>query len=131
VATTVALAAAFSLAACQSQSSINRNPHPGAITATMQNGIQTVVVTTGDNYRFNPSTIAVHPGKVRITLEHKGSGAPHDWQLEGFPAASVPVISPGQSKSIDFVAPAPGSYRFICSIHLKQGQTGTLVVLPN
>jgi plastocyanin len=128
---TVVLTVAVGLAACQSQSSINRNPHSGAVTATMQNGIQTVVVTTGDNYRFNPSTITVHPGKVRITLEHKGNGAPHDWQLQGFPAASVPLINPGQSKSIDFVAPAPGSYTFICSIHLKQGQTGTLVVLPN
>jgi plastocyanin len=125
------VAVLLGLTACQRQSSINRNPHNGAITATLQNGIQTVVITTGDDYRFHPSMITVHPGKVRITLEHKGNGAPHNWQLQGLPTASVPLLSAGQSKSVEFTAPAPGTYTFSCSIHLKQGQTGTLVVLPS
>jgi plastocyanin len=119
------------LAGCQDQSSLNRNPHSGTTTAAVQAGIQDVVITTGDNYRFAPSTITVHPGKVRITLQHKGNGAPHDWQLQGFPAAAVPLISSGQTKSVEFMAPAPGTYTFICSIHVTQGQTGTLVVLPS
>jgi plastocyanin len=125
------VSAGMLLAGCQDQSAINRNPHTGTSTATTQNGVQSVVITTGDNYRFDPSTITVHPGKVRISLEHKGNGAPHDWQLQGLPAASVPLTTSGQSKSVEFVAPAPGTYTFICSIHVKQGQTGTLVVLPD
>jgi plastocyanin len=127
-----AVAAAAVLTACQDQSPINRNPHTGATTASVTAGVQNVVIVTGDDYRFHPSTITVHPGKVKITLEHKGKGAPHDWQLQGLPVAhAVPLIDGGQSNSVEFIAPAPGTYTFICTIHVKQGQTGTLVVLPN
>jgi len=119
------------LTGCQSQSAINREPHAGSTTVAATSGIQEVVITTDQNYRFSPSTITVHPGKVRITLEHVGTGAPHDWSLQGFPADYVPLVSAGQTKSDQFSAPAPGTYKFVCTIHVKQGQTGTLVVLPN
>ncbi len=124
------IGAVLLLSGCQDQSPINRNPHSGATTASVTDGVQEVLITTGDNYRFTPSNITVHPGKVRITVEHKGTGAPHNWQLQGFPAAyDVALISGGQRKSVEFEAPAPGTYTFVCSIHIKQGQTGTLVVL--
>lgn len=125
------IAAVVLVGGCQSQSAINRNPHVGATTAAATDGVQDVVITTDQNYRFDPSTITVHPGKVRITLKHTGTGAPHNWSLQGFPADAVPLVSPGQEKSIEFVAPAPGTYTFVCTIHVAQGQTGTLVVLPN
>lgn len=119
------------LAGCQTQSAINRNPHVGDVTAVATDGVQDITITTDQNYRFDPSTITVHPGKVRITLSHTGTGAPHDWSLNGFPDDNVPLVSPGQSKSIEFIAPSPGKYTFVCTIHIAQGQTGTLVVLPN
>jgi plastocyanin len=119
------------LTGCQTQSAINREPHSGTVTASASNGVQAVVITTDSHYRFTPATITVHPGKVRITLKHNGTGAPHDWQLQGFPTDYVPLTQPGQAKSIEFEAPAPGRYTFICTIHVKQGQTGTLVVLAN
>jgi len=117
---------------CQSQSSLNRNPHVGSTTASAgPDGVQVVDVTTGDDYRFHPSTITVHPGKVRIVLHHTGTGAPHDWALKGFADAfSVPLINGGETKSVEFSAPSPGSYTFVCTIHVAQGQTGTFVVLP-
>jgi plastocyanin len=92
--------------------------------------VQQVTITTDQRYRFTPSTITVHPGRVRITLTHAGTGAPHDWSLTGFPDDNVPLVTPGQSKSVEFTAPAPGTYTFVCTIHIAQGQTGTLVVLP-
>jgi plastocyanin len=119
------------LTGCQSQSAINREPHAGSTTVAATSGVEEVVITTDQSYRFSPSTITVHPGKVRITLKHVGTGAPHDWSLQGFPADYVPLISAGQTRSVEFTAPAPGTYRFVCTIHVKQGQTGTLVVLPN
>ena len=125
------LAGTVLLAGCQSQSAINREPHTGATTASASGGVQDVVITTDQRYRFYPSTITVHPGKVRITLKHTGTGAPHDWSLNGFPADYVPLVSPGQSRSVEFVAPSPGTYKFVCTIHVAQGQTGTLVVLPS
>lgn len=127
-----ALAAVLLLSGCQTKSAINQEPQTGSTTAAVVNGVQDVVLTTDQKYRFKPSTITVHPGKVRITLKNIGTGAPHDWQLQGFPAAyDVPLAQAGQTRSIEFTAPAAGTYQFVCSIHIKQGQTGTLVVLSN
>ncbi len=125
------LVAAVALTGCQSQSAINRKPHTGTSTAVAADGVQDITITTDQNYRFDPSTITVHPGKVKITLTHTGTGAPHDWSLNGFPDDNVPLVSPGQTKSVEFTAPSPGTYTFVCTIHVNQGQTGTLVVLPN
>ena len=125
------VAVAALLAGCQTESSINREPHAGSTTAALTGGVQEVVITTDQRYRFSPSTITVHPGKVRITLKHVGTGAPHDWSLQGFPDDYVPLVSPGQDKSVEFLAPAPGTYKFVCTIHVVQGQTGTLVVLAS
>lgn len=118
------------LAGCQTESAINREPHVGSTTVAATAGVQDVVITTDQHYRFTPTTITVHPGKVRITLKHVGTGAPHDWSLVDFPADYVPLVSAGQTKSVEFTAPAPGTYKFVCTIHVPQGQTGTLVVLP-
>lgn len=125
-ATAVVLAAL--LAGCTTEASINRRPHPGSATASMVNGVQQVTVTAGNTYRFDPSTITVHPGTVHIVLINTGSGAPHDWSLLGM-AASAPLVGGGASSSVTFVAPAPGRYTFVCTIHSAQGQTGTLIVL--
>jgi plastocyanin len=126
------IAVGGTLSACQTKSAINREPHTGSVTASATDGVQSIVLTTDEKYRFTPSTITVHPGKVKITLEHLGTGgAPHDWQLQGLPAAYVPLTEAGQTKSVEFTAPAPGRYTFVCTIHVTQGQTGTLVVLPN
>ncbi len=124
------LVLAGALTGCESQSAINRTPHTGATTVAPVSGVQQVTITTDEHYRFDPSTITVHPGKVRITLKHVGTGAPHNWSLVGFPTDNVPLVSPGQQASVEFVAPAPGRYTFECTIHVAQGQTGTLVVLP-
>jgi plastocyanin len=121
-------------AACQSQASINRAPHSGTGTASAGNGVQQITITTGktdSDYRFHPSTIVVHPGKVRVVLVnqgHPGAGAPHDWSLTGHPNAFVPLVAAGNKAQTTFTAPAPGRYQFVCTIHIRQGQTGTLVV---
>ncbi|MGI8666018.1 MAG: cupredoxin domain-containing protein [Jatrophihabitans sp.] len=126
----VLLALVVLLAGCQSQSAINRNPHTGSSTAAAAaDGVQNVTITADQSYRFDPSTITVHPGKVKITLVHTGTGAPHDWSLTGFPDDNVALVSPGETRSVEFTAPSPGRYTFVCTIHIAQGQTGTLVVL--
>jgi plastocyanin len=126
--------AIFSGAACQSEGSVNREPHTGTGTASARDGIQQITITTGkssNDFRFHPSTIVVHPGKVRILLVNQGkpgAGAPHDWSLSGHPDAFVPLIAAGTRDSAVFTAPRPGRYQFVCTIHTRQGQTGTLVV---
>ncbi len=120
------------LAGCSNtQASINRRPHHGSSTAVLVDGVQQVTVVAGDTYRFDPSTITVHPGRVRLVLANDGKGAPHNWTLTDVPGAATTLASAGETRVATFIAPAPGSYTFVCTIHRKQGQTGTLVVLGN
>jgi plastocyanin len=134
IATTAGLPLAFvlagTLAACSGSSSANRQPHQGSGTASVVNGVQQLTLHASD-FRFSPSTITVHPGKVRIILVNDGGGAPHNFQVPVFPAEFIPLTSNGQQKQATFTAPAPGTYQFVCTIHLKQGMDGKLVVLPD
>lgn len=104
-------------------------PHSGTETATTAGGVQTVTIKAGSDYRFSPSTIVVRPGKVKVILQNtEKNGAPHNFQVTDFPADFVPAAGAGQTQTATFVAPAPGRYRFVCTFHVRQGQTGTLVV---
>ena len=128
----VAIALLAGVVGCTNQrASINRVPQSGAATASVVAGVQQITVTADDHYRFTPDTITVHPGQVRIILINKGTGAPHNLLVTGFPADFVPLANAGQTTTATFTAPAPGRYQFLCTIHVAQGQTGTLVVLPN
>lgn len=129
---TVVLSSAvvLSLAACGSSGS-SAGRSSGA-SASEVDGVQQITVKAGDNYRFTPSQITVHPGSVKVTLVNSGTGAPHNLQFPVLPTDQwVPLTSSGQTNSVTFTAPAPGTYQFVCSIHERQGQTGELLVLPN
>jgi plastocyanin len=132
---TVAVAGcvAMLLAGCSNRTAnVNRRPQSGASTAAVAgNGVQQVTIKADDEYRFTPDTITVHPGQVKITLINTGRGAPHDFSVTGFPADFVPLASAGQTMTATFTAPAPGRYQFVCTIHVTQGQTGTLIVLAD
>lgn len=120
------------LTACSNtQSPVNRRPHSGSAVASAVNGVQQVTIEAGDDFRFHPSTITVHPGRVQIVLKHTGTGASHDWQIPDFPADFVPLTNAGQTRTATFIAPAPGRYEFVCTIHVRQGQWGTLIVASN
>ena len=120
------------LAGCSNtKSAASRQPYSGAVTASVVHGVQQVTLTVGPSFRFDPSTITVHPGQVKLTLHHTGSGSPHDWQLSVVPGAYIPELGNNQTGSVAFTAPAPGTYQFVCTIHVRQGQTGTLIVLPH
>lgn len=125
---------ALSLGACSDGNSATADrPHSGTGTATpAADGVQRIVVDTGPDLRFHPSTLVVHPGKVQIVLRNvrQGSsgGPPHNLKVYGLPGAYIPSIQQGQSAQVTFTAGAPGRYHFVCLIHVQQGQTGTLVV---
>ena len=130
---TVAVATAALVSGCGSSSGGAKDG--GSATASTADGVQQITVKAGDDFRFDPATITVHPGKVKITLVNTGAagqGAPHNLQLPSLPAGDwVPLTSAGQSASVTFETPAPGTYQFVCSIHERQGQVGELVVLPS
>lgn len=123
-------AIAAALSGCSGQTAAQKAPHTGSATASTVNGVQQVTVHVTD-FRFHPSTITVHQGRVRVILINDGGGTPHDWQLPKFPSDWVPLTNNGQSKQTTFTTPGPGRYQFVCTIHTQQGMTGTLVVLPS
>ena len=126
----LAIAVALLAGCSNTQPSINRRPNGGSATASVVNGGQQITVHTNDKYRFDPATITVHPGRVTVILVNNGKGAPHNWTLLDLPGAATTLAAAGETQATTFIAPAPGKYTFVCTIHRKQGQTGTLVVLP-
>lgn len=132
IVTLTAVAAIGLTAACSnSESAQQKRPHNGTGTASAVGSVQQITVTAGVDYRFHPSTLVVHPGRVRIVLENTArSGPPHNLSVTGLPGAFVPLVAAGGSQSSTFTAPAPGTYTFVCTIHVAQGQTGTLIVKP-
>jgi plastocyanin len=125
----VLAAATVALTACSNtESPVNRRPNTGSATATDVAGVQRITLMAGDDYRFHPSTFTVHPGRVEVILKHTGTGAPHNWELTSFPADMVPLTSAGDTRMATFDAPSPGRYKFICTIHVDQGQVGTMIV---
>jgi plastocyanin len=133
--TSVTALAVLAAAGCTNASSpTNKRSHAGSATASAgADGVQLVTVTAGVDLRFTPSTIVVHPGRVRIVLSNTakpGSGPPHDLTFTGLSGVYVGTTQPGRRQSVSFEAPAPGTYRFVCTIHAAQNQTGKLVVRP-
>lgn len=128
----VAVVSTVALASCSNRESpTNKRPHNGTATASPVGGVQQVTLTSGVDLRFHPSTIVVHPGTVRIVLVNTakpGAGPPHNVIFSGLPAADVPLATAGLTQSVTFRAPAVGTYTFVCSIHARQGQTGTMIV---
>lgn len=121
----------LTVAGCARQPSVNERPHVGTGTASQVSGVQEITLRSGIDLRFTPSTIIVHPGRVRLVLVNTskpGAGPPHNVTFSGLPTADVPTTYAGRESSVTFVAPAPGTYDFVCSIHARQGQTGTLIV---
>jgi plastocyanin len=133
VTVSVTACAATLVAGCSNRTAnVNRRPQSGSSTAApAADGVQQVTIKADDKYRFTPDTITIHPGKVQITLINTGRGAPHDFSVTGIPADFVPLASAGQTMTATFTAPAPGRYQFVCTIHVAQGQTGTMIVLPD
>ena len=128
------LVAGGATACSNSESAPQKRPHSGSGSASTVDGVQQITVITGTDLRFHPSTLVVHPGRVRIVLINRvkagNGGPPHNLQVTGLPGAAVPLVPAGDVASVTFTAGKPGRYHFVCTIHVQQGQTGTLVVEP-
>jgi plastocyanin len=89
----------------------------------------TIGTRTGDELEFEPDEVSAAAGsRVSVTFENLAS-LPHNLTF-GAPidVATGPVVDPGASETIEFDAPAPGDYTFMCTIH--PGMEGTLTVEP-
>jgi uncharacterized cupredoxin-like copper-binding protein len=87
----------------------------GASGATGQ-AVQEITIVAQDAMRFDPSTFTVEAGRpVRLTLRNEGQ-ATHDFSLsQGVPRPVKVEARGGQSASVTFTIPRPGTYQFSCA----------------
>jgi plastocyanin len=116
----------------QEAAASSSGPAPGTVT-TAPDGVQEVTLRTQDDYVFTPDAFTVAPGQVRLTVVNAARQTTHNFRFtpgEGpEPIRSeIPLLAPGESRTIDFTATAPGRYGFECSFHTQLGQFGSMTV---
>jgi plastocyanin len=100
---------------------------------TAADGVQEITLETGDDYVFTPDAFTVAPGQVRLTVRNTADQMTHNFEFTAGTGPAqitekIPVLAPGESKTIDFTATAPGDYPFECTFHVALGQVGTMTV---
>ena len=87
------------------------------------------------DYSVTPSPFVVNQGdavRIVLTAEDDGAGTGHGFFLEVFSEAGN-FISPGQSRTIEFVAHTAGTFRFFCTNVCGTGHPsmdGIFTVIP-
>jgi plastocyanin len=129
------LALSVVASACSSgstpSSSGTTQPPPASPTATQTagsgggtSGPTTAKVQAGaGGFVFSPSTFTIAQGGV-VTVKNVGT-LTHTFTIQGHGVNEV--MSPGQSAKVTINLP-PGTYPFICTIHVSQGMRGTITV---
>jgi plastocyanin len=100
---------------------------------TDADGVQEITLETGDDYVFTPDTFTVAPGQVRLTVRNTADQMTHNFSFTAGTGAApiteqIPVLAPGESKTIEFAVTAAGDYPFECTFHVALGQVGTMTV---
>ena len=88
----------------------------------------TVGTDTGGALQFDPASVTVPAGSsVSLVFENRSSSVPHNLTL-GPPISkgTATIVDPGASETLEFTAPDPGDYKFMCTLH--PGMEGTLTV---
>lgn len=87
-----------------------------------------VATGTGEDRRFLPAVIAVAAGaELRLRLDNRSSEI-HNLSFTGSldQIRTRTMVEPGQEDVLTFVAPDPGVYPFVCTVH--EGMNGELQV---
>jgi plastocyanin len=104
----------------------------GTVT-TAPDGVQEITLQTQDDYVFTPDHFTVAPGRVRVTVVNVAEQMTHNFTFpegEGPEpiAEEIPLLAPGEEKTVEFTVAVPGEHRFVCSFHTQLGQVGTMTV---
>ena len=79
-------------------------------------------------FEFSPSTITVNQGDT-VVLNLTTADVPHGFSLSQFSVSET--ITPGKTKTVEFVADTAGTFTFSCTVVCGSGHTGmsgTLIV---
>lgn len=115
-----------SLSACGSGDDGEAKSNSGEVTAVDSGGVQKATIEGTDGLVFSPGTVKAKAGTIELTLDVTG-GVPHNLEIAGIPAGSIPNVNGHESKSVKFTA-TPGTYQLICTYH--SAMRGTLIVAP-
>ena len=126
------------LTGCGGGESAGQGPAPssgpalGTVT-TAPDGVQEVTLQTQDDYVFTPSTFTVAPGEERLTVVNVAEQTTHNLRFTpgGGPAPidpEIPLLTPGESRTLEFTVTTPGEDGFERSLHTQLGQFGTMTV---
>jgi plastocyanin len=93
----------------------------------------TITSAPGETLAFEPAETTVRAAGPVVMTFRNGSSLSHNLVFTaGLTAATRTSVEPGTSDQLLLVPPAPGVYRFVCTIH--DGMAGTLIVeeaIPN
>ncbi|SDN52295.1 plastocyanin/azurin family copper-binding protein [Geodermatophilus sp. DSM 45219] len=114
------------------QAAPSSGPALGTVT-TAPDGVQEVTLQTQDDYVFSPATFTVAPGPVRLTVVNVAEQMTHNFRFtpDAGPAPidpEIPLLTPGESRTIEFTVSTPGEYGFECSFHTQLDQYGVMTV---
>ncbi len=114
------------------QAAPSSGPALGTVT-TAPDGVQEVTLQTQDDYVFTPDTFTVTPGPVRLTVVNVAEQMTHNFRFTPGDGPEpidpeIPLLTPGETRTIEFTATAPGEYAFECSFHTQLQQYGTMTV---
>ena len=88
----------------------------------------TVGTNTAPGHKFFPATFSAPANtEVKLTFNNQSTSQPHNLTFQqGITAATATNVAMGQSETLTFRTPGPGSYQFVCTIHPTM--VGTLTV---
>jgi plastocyanin len=131
----IAAVSVFLLAGCggDSDGSASTTVAGAGQVTTGSDGVQEITLQTQDDYVFTPDHFTVAPGKVRLTVVNIAKETTHNFRFTPDKGAAqidtgIPLLPPGDEKTIDFTVETPGDYPFECSFHIQLGQVGTMTV---
>lgn len=88
------------------------------LTGVIRNGVREVELKTFQ-FGWEPENIILRSGeKVRITVV--SLDVPHGFEIHGIKSDNWEFekqINPGEPAVIEFTAPSPGEYEFVCSVY--------------
>ncbi len=100
---------------------------PPAETTTTQPAPEAVTVEVLDNNSFEPSEITINVGDT-VSFSKTGGGLHNvNFQDESLPDSGAPTT---ETFTLDVTFNEPGTFTFICDVHVALGMTGTITVNP-
>ena len=98
-------------------------------TNNQDDSIQTVVIKANE-YHFEPDTIEVKPGKIKLVVENTGKRM-HGFAIDEFGIKEN--LAPGQTIEKDIEVKESGEFQFYCTVLCgtmddHSGMTGKLIV---